>query len=129
MLDHLLNVSYLVLSRTPHFISKSPDKGNVTLVLSYWRSLEDLHRFATQSLHAEAQLWWNRTKSELPHIGIWHETYVCPPGHYETIYENMHPLGMGQIGLKKDGTGKALGLVKADGRAFKNMHTRMGWKS
>jgi hypothetical protein len=39
-------------------------------------------------------------------VGIWHETYVIKPGHYEAIYSGMPPYGLGKVGKLVAATGK-----------------------
>lgn len=94
--------------------------------LSYWRSLDHLRTFAATSVHAEGRRWWESTRQQWPHLGIFHETYVVPPGHHETIYENCHPFGMGQL----SGVGKAgerLNVLRrADTKEWRSMDVRMG---
>ena len=38
-------------------------------------------------------------------MGIWHETYRVESGHYETIYHNMPPFGLGQVAELVEATG------------------------
>lgn len=66
-------------------------------VLQYWRSLEDLHRYAhdPQQLHLPAWRRFNRRIGNSGAVGIWHETYVVRPGSFEVIYDNMPPTGLG----------------------------------
>ncbi|MDI1492628.1 MAG: hypothetical protein OHK93_004410 [Ramalina farinacea] len=109
------------LSRTPSLYSSSsapsPDRrGNYLVTLSYWKSLDHLRLFATHSIHADGRAWWEKTRSHWPHLGIFHETYVIPPGHYETIYENFVPFGMGTVGLRRGKGEKMVGVV--GGRRF-----------
>ena len=116
-----------VLSRTPSLTgSHKSGKGGggpYLVTLSYWKSIDHLRTFAAQSSHAEVRRWWERTRQQWPHIGIFHETYDVPPCHYETIYENFHPFGMGAIGLGKE---KGQALRKAEGKGWKTMDDRMG---
>jgi hypothetical protein len=39
--------------------------------------------------------WWSKVQATHPYISIYHETFVSPPGHWETIYVNMKPTLMG----------------------------------
>lgn len=67
-----------------------------TLMLSYWRSFEDLEQFARspQDPHLSAWQRFNRTIGSDGSVGIWHETYLIEPGRYEAIYGNMPPFGL-----------------------------------
>ena len=65
--------------------------------VQYWRSFEDLERFSrsTDDPHWSA---WRRFSRAVGYkdgsVGIWHETYVVEPGHYEALYGNMPLLGL-----------------------------------
>jgi hypothetical protein len=67
----------------------------VTMV-QYWRSFEDLERFARDrdDPHVEAWRRFNRTIGSDGSVGIWHETYVVAAGGYEAIYGNMPVFGL-----------------------------------
>ncbi len=67
----------------------------VTMV-QYWRSVEDLERFARDrdDPHLEAWRRFNRTIGMDGTVGIWHETYEVEAGGYETFYGNMPVYGL-----------------------------------
>ena len=67
----------------------------VTMV-QYWRSFEDLERFARNrdDPHFEAWRRFNRSVGSDGSVGIWHETYVIETGRYEAIYANMPLSGL-----------------------------------
>jgi hypothetical protein len=73
--------------------------GRTTLMLQYWRSIEDLHRYARNRQRQHVPAWrawiqkWGRGA-----VGIWHETYVVEPGTYECFYQHMPPFGFGKVG-------------------------------
>ena len=90
-------------------LSQNPEKGLLgvenfgriwpieTCMVSYWRSFEDLTRFARSS---DDPHWaaWQRFMKEIGSdgsVGIWHETYRVDPGSYECIYGNMPAFGLG----------------------------------
>ncbi|MCA9649635.1 MAG: DUF4188 domain-containing protein [Myxococcales bacterium] len=81
--------------------------GRTTLAVQYWRSFEDLHRFAHDRQRAHIPAWrrwakeWVMTKA----IGIWHETYVVDPGRFECVYHHMPPFGLGRVGTLVPATG------------------------
>lgn len=58
--------------------------------------MESLHAFAQGPAHRAGWNWWNRTVKQHPHIGIMHEVYAAPKGHWENIYVNCPPFGMGE---------------------------------
>src|SRR5258708_4085035 len=67
-----------------------------TIMVSYWRSFEDLERFARSKddPHAEAWRRFNQQVGSDGTVGIWHETYVIEPGKYEALYGNMPLFGL-----------------------------------
>lgn len=62
--------------------------GRTTLAVQYWRSPEDLHRYARarEKRHAPAWAEWIRRWGLTGAVGIWHETYLVEPDTYECIY-------------------------------------------
>ena len=70
--------------------------GNPTISLQYWRSFEDLERYAKDSarLHRPAWAAFNRAVASNGDVGIWHETYRVRPGDFECIYNNMPLFGL-----------------------------------
>lgn len=73
--------------------------GRTTLMLQYWRSKEDLLRYAhrKESQHVPAWRQWIQRWGKGA-IGIWHETYVATPGSYECVYHHMPAFGLGKVG-------------------------------
>ncbi|KAL2410877.1 Monooxygenase [Exophiala dermatitidis] len=73
------------------------DKNGATefLFLSYWRSTEDIHKYAYSPLHREAWDWWNKTIKQNDHIGINHEIFEVDRKHWEAIYVNFQPTLLG----------------------------------
>ncbi|MFK7984594.1 MAG: DUF4188 domain-containing protein [Sandaracinaceae bacterium] len=73
--------------------------GRTSLMLQYWRSKEDLLRYAKQREREHVPAWrrwldkWGRGA-----VGIYHETYVVEPGTYECIYHHMPAFGLGKVG-------------------------------
>ena len=74
----------------------TPDTRSMVVSLSYWKDVESLHTFAQGPTHRAGWDWWNRTEKQLAHIGIMHEVYAAPKGHWENIYNNFKPFGMGE---------------------------------
>jgi len=76
--------------------------------IQYWRSFDDLERYARSKDHQHWPAWMAFNK-HVHHsdgdVGIWHETYHIAAGAYETIYGGMPAFGLG----------KAATLVPASG--------------
>lgn len=67
-----------------------------TILVSYWRSFEDLERFARSQDEPHLAAWhtFNRAIGADGTVGIWHETYLVAAGQYETLYGNMPRFGL-----------------------------------
>jgi hypothetical protein len=70
-----------------------------TTMIQYWESAEKLQAFANDPGRTHRPAWTNFFKYayQSNNVGIYHETYVVPPGHTETIYGNMPVLGLGKV--------------------------------
>ena len=79
-----------------------------TLLLSYWRSFEDLEHFARNPSDPHLNAWqqFNRAVGSDGSVGIWHETYLIEPGHYEAIYGNMPVFGLAAATQHVPATGR-----------------------
>ena len=97
-------------------LAKDPSKGLLGFqnhgpfspVIQYWRSFEDLERFARSPDDRHALVWreWYRRAQHLnPSVGIWHETYKVRASEYEAIYQGMDD----SFGLLGAGTVRRLG--------------------
>ena len=66
------------------------------MVVQYWRSFEDLERFArsTDDPHIPAWKRFNRAIGSDGSVGIWHESYLVQSGQYECLYGNMPVFGL-----------------------------------
>ena len=65
-------------------------------ILQYWRSFEDLERFARNPDDPHLPAWqrFNRSVGSDGSVGIFHETYMVQPGNYEAIYSNRPLFGL-----------------------------------
>ncbi len=85
---------------------QNPEKGflgaqtffnwrGVTLV-QYWRSFDDLERFARNKSEPHLSAWrrFNKAIGTDGSVGIWHESYMVDAGHYEAVYNNMPVFGL-----------------------------------
>jgi hypothetical protein len=65
-------------------------------MVQYWRSFEDLERFAKDQDDPHLEPWrtyWRRV-GKADRTGIWHETYVVRRDELEVIYGNMPAFGL-----------------------------------
>jgi fumigallin biosynthesis monooxygenase-like protein len=69
-------------------------------LVQYWRSFEQLERFARDPSLAHLDAWkrFNRAVGADGSVGIWHETYLVEAGRYECIYGNMPRFGLAAAG-------------------------------
>ena len=93
--------------------------GRTSIMVQYWRSLEQLLAYARNkdSEHLPAWRAFNNAVGTDGTVGIWHETYVASPGSYENIYVNMPAFGLAKAG----------NVVPATG-SMQSAATRMGAK-
>jgi hypothetical protein len=65
-------------------------------VIQYWRSFEDLERFARNPAEPHLAVWrrFNKTIGADGTVGFWHETYMIEPGKHEAVYGNMPMFGL-----------------------------------
>jgi hypothetical protein len=65
-------------------------------LVQYWRSFEDLEKFARDPEDPHMPAWqrFNREARSSGAVGIWHETYIMGRGNYEAIYANMPEFGL-----------------------------------
>ncbi|MFC5972684.1 DUF4188 domain-containing protein [Halomarina salina] len=66
--------------------------------IQYWRSLEDLQRFAhdPNDMHVPAWKWVDESLRN-GEVGFWAEIYLVEDGNYETFYRDMPPKGLGEV--------------------------------
>jgi hypothetical protein len=98
----------LAMPRMIKELEKRPDAGFLghnglagKVMVQYWRSFEQLEAYARDhdAKHWPAWVDFNkRVGASRGDVGIWHETYLINPGHYEAIYSGMPPFGLGKIG-------------------------------
>ncbi len=88
---------------------KHPEKGflgghnfvawRMPLLVSYWRSFDDLETFARNPSDPHLAAWkqFNQAVGADGSVGIWHETYLVEPEKYECVYGNMPRFGLGAV--------------------------------
>jgi Monooxygenase af470-like len=66
------------------------------MLIQYWRSFEDLEKFARDKSEPHLGAWrqFNKAIGSDGSVGIWHETYLVEPGKYEAVYGNMPVFGL-----------------------------------
>lgn len=66
------------------------------IIVQYWRSFEDLARFARDRDDPHLEFWrqFNKRIGNSGDVGIWHEAYRVTTANLETIYTNMPPYGL-----------------------------------
>ncbi|MGN8198568.1 DUF4188 domain-containing protein [Salinisphaera sp. RV14] len=83
-------------------------------VVQYWQSAEHLRAYAKAAGQAHLPAWqaFNASIGTGGDVGIWHETYVVPPGHAESVYVNMPRFGLGRAGQLFPATGRRASAAK-----------------
>jgi Domain of unknown function (DUF4188) len=71
-----------------------------SMSVQYWKSAGHLQAFAHSSDNSHLPEWqaFNKHIGSNGDVGIWHETYVVPRGHLESVYVNMPRYGLGLVG-------------------------------
>ena len=89
--------------------------GRTTIMVQYWRSMDQLLAYAKMRDAAHLPAWkaFNQAVGTDGSVGIWHETYAVSPGNYENVYVNMPPFGLGRAGSIQAASG---GKESAAGR-------------
>lgn len=82
--------------------------GNPTLMMQYWRSFEDLERYARNKDQEHYPAWkaFNQRMRCNSNVGIWHETYRILPGAFENVYNNMPLFGLAKATRMVPAVGK-----------------------
>lgn len=76
--------------------------------LQYWRSFDDLERFARSKEEPHLSAWrrFNKAIGTDGSVGIWHETYQVVAGQYEAVYGNMPVYGLAKAAEHLPATGR-----------------------
>ncbi len=96
--------------------------SRTTIMVQYWRSMEQLLAYARSKTSAHLPAWqaFNKAVGTSGSVGIWHETYAASPGTYESMYVGMPPFGLGRAGTLHPATG---GMQSAAGRLGRGRNT------
>lgn len=98
---------FLAMPRMIKELQADPDSGflghvmGISVIVQYWRSFEDLEKYARSQDKEHWPAWMNfnkRVSNSRGDVGIWHETYKVRAGEYEAIYSGMPPFGLGKVG-------------------------------
>lgn len=70
--------------------------GSSAVGIQYWRSFDDLERFANDSQAPHPGVWtrYHRAIGSSGDLGLWHEVYRLRAGTYEAAYVNMPVWGL-----------------------------------
>lgn len=70
--------------------------GGSAMGIQYWRSFDDLERFAADSDAPHLRAWrrYHRQIGSSGDLGLWHEVYRLRRGSYEAAYMNMPRWGL-----------------------------------
>lgn len=81
--------------------------SRTTIMVQYWRSMEQLLAYAKSKTSAHLPAWraFNKAVGTDGSVGIWHETYSASAGSFENIYVNMPAFGLGKAGSLMPVTG------------------------
>lgn len=101
------------------FLSAEMWFGRTTVMVQYWRSFDQLNRYAKNKNAEHLPAWsaFNRHIGTAGDVGIWHETYLIAPGRHESVYVNMPTFGLSKAGRAVQATGKrksAAGRIKVN---------------
>ncbi len=97
---------FVAMPKMLAYLRQHPEKGMLgyeqalfpsPLVVQYWRSFDDLARFARDRDDPHLEPWrqFNKRIGSSGDVGIWHETYRVSTTNVETVYGNMPPYGLG----------------------------------
>ena len=99
--------------------------GRTTVAVQYWRSFDDLDRYAKDPDLAHLQPWraFNKKVRDSGDVGIWHETYHVAAGAYEAVYGNMPVFGLAaatshcEVGERGQTAARRIGKTETDAPA------------
>lgn len=112
----------LAMGRMLRELKAQPEAGLLGVISSgpgvmvqYWRSVEDLQRYASSrdGQHYPAWAAFNKALKDAGDVGIWHETYHVPRSRVECVYHHMPPIGLSAFSPRVEATGRR---ARASGR-------------
>ena len=122
---------FIAMPRMLYWLDKRPETGLLgwsfawmrgPAFVQYWRSFEDLERFARADGQPHLPAWrrFNRAVRATGDVGIWHETYKVRAGEHESLYANMPRVGLAAaaehvaVGARKQTAGRRIGSAGSD---------------
>jgi hypothetical protein len=126
---------FVAMPKMLQYLAQHPEKGLLgyqqaflpsPIIVQYWRSFEDLARFARDRDDPHLEPWrqFNRRIGDSGDVGIWHETYRVRTADIESIYGNMPPHGLAAataavpIGRGRDSAAARIGATPTDDPAL-----------
>jgi hypothetical protein len=96
---------FFAMPRMLATLAKHPERGLLhartyflpsPVVIQYWRSFEDLERFARADDDPHLAAWrrFNAKVAGSGDVGIFHETYRVTPADTESVYTNLPAMGL-----------------------------------
>lgn len=117
---------FISMPRMLRELASDPDSGFLGVqnfglggMAQYWRSLDDLNRYAHDKQKTHRPAWLRYMQKILGNgaAGVWHETYVVRAGDYEAIYTNTPRIGQGRFRPLVPATGERATALRRLGRA------------
>jgi len=120
---------FVAMPKMLRYLQQHPDKGllgyrqGATFIVQYWRSFEDLERFARDRDDPHLEPWrhYVRHVGNSGDVGVWHETFRTKVSDIETIYTNMPTAGLAKftggavpVALKGHSAAKRIGIRETD---------------
>ena len=122
---------FVAMPRMLRWLDEHPEAGllgwslawiNGPAVVQYWRSFEQLDRFARARGEPHLPAWqrFNIAVRASGDVGIWHETYKVRAGEYESVYGNMPRIGLAAasrhvaVGSTGQTSARRIGATEAD---------------
>ena len=122
---------FVAMPRMLRCLDQHPEAGllewhnawiNGPAVVQYWRSFEDLNRFARapEQPHLPVWKWYNRAVHASGDVGTWHETYKVHAAEHESIYSNMPRIGLAAaaahipVGSSAQSAARRIGATELD---------------
>jgi hypothetical protein len=106
--DHMQHLIFLLEASGPtsgflgansYISANDRPASNEIMIVMYFKSYEDLYRFAHEDAHRGAWNWWNGLVKDGKDgcLSIAHEVYAVPKGKWENVYVNYAASGFGEF--------------------------------